>query len=195
MISLQKIKSSSFNEILYKNLSITIFPGSIVNLYGENGSGKTSLLRIIAGLDDGYEGEINTAYDDFLSEVRYLGHEHGLVKNLTIEQNLKFFAKIYQHEILLDSAYSYFDLAKIKNKKITELSAGQIRMVALARLIIMPGKIWLLDEPFNNLDAKNTIKVKQLINAKVNDAGITILTTHKKIDFMDVINVALDDFR
>jgi len=68
-------------------------------------------------------------------------------------------------------------------------------MVALARLIIMPGKIWLLDEPFNNLDAKNTIKVKQLINAKVNDAGITILTTHKKIDFMDVINVALDDFR
>ena len=83
----------------------------------------------------------------------------------------------------------------MQNKNIYSLSAGQKRLVSLAKLMVNPGKIWLLDEPFSNLDEINQQKLQHLISAKVNDGGIVILTSHNIINFMDVLNFSIADYK
>ena len=192
MLTLNNIAIAGGDDILIKNFGATFFAGSLVNLYGSNGIGKTSLIKAIAGIKKPEHGEIDLGEDE--DSISYLPHSNILDLELTALDNLSFWAELCDNEILIDSAIQYLGLESFLDKKTKNLSAGQKQLISLSQLIVMQKKIWLLDEPFSNLDEDNAIKLKQLISSKSYDGGVTILTSHKKLKFMDMININLNDY-
>jgi len=194
MLSIEELTLEIDNKVLCKNLSVSFLGGAIVNIYGENGCGKTSLLKVLAGLKEFDQGRVIYDVPNPLEEIRYLGHKNALKEYFTVVENLEFWAELSGNRMLIPAALSYFKLDDLAERKVCDLSAGQRRLVGLARLLVTPAKIWLLDEPFSNLDDYNLEKVKQLIIGKVNDGGLTVISSHKKVDFLDVVNLPLAEF-
>lgn len=195
MLSLENISILQGDLTLCQNLSVSFLGGAIVNLHGINGSGKTTFLRVLAGLKEFDSGKIIYDVPNPYEEIRYLGHKNALKEYFSVNENIGLWAKLSHNETLINAALSYFNLHDLQNKNIYSLSAGQKRLVSLAKLMVNPGKIWLLDEPFSNLDEINQQKLQHLISAKVNDGGIVILTSHNKINFMDVLNFSIADYK
>ncbi len=193
MLSLSNLTIAIEQHILAKDFAVTILPGAVVNFYGDNGVGKTSLLRTIAGLRAKHDGEIYVA--ETHQELCYVAHQNAVQENMTVAENLEFFAKINDTSLALGAAYKYFSLEELRHKKCRALSAGQQRLVALARLSLSSAKIWLLDEPFSNLDEHNRKKLEQLLTAKTADLGIIIMTAHSKLNFADIVNINLSDWQ
>jgi heme exporter protein A len=206
MLTIDNINYSKNQQKLFSSLGFTIGLGSSLVIKGENGSGKTSLLRIIAGLNNlentGCSGEIlwnneniNNIKQDFYSDVQYLGHKNFLKQDLTIIDNLNFFASLTDSKILIPSAIRYFNLDNITHKKINQLSMGMQKRVLLAKLLCCPATIWLLDEPSSNLDEKGKELLFNLISTRIKEQGIVIIASHD--DLFDKISgtLNLQDFK
>ena len=169
---------------LFTDLSFELRPGEILKISGTNGTGKTSLLKIIAGLNSAESGSIffkNNYINNNKLDIFYLGHLHALSPELSCIENLNFLLELGTENF--NSSYvdalSMVGLNNYENELVANLSAGQKRRVALAALFITPSKLWLLDEPFTSLDSKGIEIVENQIKKHRDSGGLCILTTHQ----------------
>ena len=162
-------------------------PGQCVLLTGKNGAGKTSLIRVIAGLLDAEEGEVswrgNSARKfrhDFHSGLAYLGHEPPLKGDLTGRENLHFSVGIRRPVGTpeIDSALTRTGALAFADRAVRTLSAGQRRRVALAGVLLAGAELWLLDEPTTNLDADGQRLVAELIADQLARDGLVVAAVH-----------------
>ena len=185
-------------NLLFENLSFEINSGEALKVSGPNGSGKTSLLRIIAGLSSFESGSID--YDShklnsekYKLDFLYLGHLAALSPELSCIENLKYSSLLgsSSSEIDLSMALSQVGLEKYENDFVGTLSAGQIKRVALSLLFITQSKVWLLDEPFSALDSKASKIFEKKIEDHCSHGGICILTTHQECNIKNLKEISL----
>jgi heme exporter protein A len=176
---------------LFDGLDLAVGAGEWLHVQGENGAGKTSLLRILAGLSPPAAGDIcwhgeptRTLAEDFRNALLFLGH-HGAVKEeLTPFENLSLAAQLDGSpldEAAALKALARFGLRGREDLAVRFLSAGQKRRVLLARLAVRKATLWILDEPFTALDVKAVEMLSGLIVEHVTNGGIAILTSHQAI--------------
>jgi len=158
---------------------------------GENGSGKSSLLRLLAGIATPSDGsltwcgkEINTSAANYLSSLHYISHLNGLKLGLTIKENLNMLACLMEQPLnnqCLQSELSKLQLIEFLDTPLRFLSAGQKRRVALAKLFLLPRSIWILDEPLTALDIKTQAYFLQRLTTHLQKTGLAIISTHHPI--------------
>jgi heme exporter protein A len=175
--------------------------GQCVLLTGRNGAGKTSLIRVIAGLLDAEEGEVtwrgNPARKfrhDFHSELAYLGHEPPLKGDLTGRENLHFSVGIRRAVTTneIDTAMTRTGALAFADRPVRTLSAGQRRRVALAGVLLAGTALWLLDEPTTNLDADGQQLVADLIEEHLAREGLVVAAVHHALPLPASAVVALE---
>lgn len=167
----------SYNDTpLIDNLSIKINKGETVCLKGESGCGKTTLLRILLGLETAQSGQITVP-----GKLSVVFQEDRLIEHLSIKKNLLLIEGATQK--LVDSLLLSADLFEFRNKKVSLLSGGMKRRVAILRAIIFNGDALLLDEPFNGIDAQNKQKMADIIKEYYTEKGKPVLLiSHVKED-------------
>jgi len=175
-----------YNE-LFKNISFELNSGEILKISGANGSGKTSLLKILAGLNSAESGKLSINNNkvgsyDYQSDIFYLGHLPALSPELHCKENLDYLTQLnnISSNKALDEALINVGLNNFENEYVVNLSAGQKRRVVLSALFIIQAKVWLLDEPFTALDNDGINVIEAQITKHCNDGGICILTTHQQ---------------
>lgn len=176
---------------LFSNVSFALAPGGFLQLTGPNGSGKTSLLRIIAGLMLPESGEIrwqgaktSTLAEEYSRSITYIGHRNGVKEELTSLENLRVASGIAGTEITRDEArdaLARVGLAGRENLPARFLSEGQRRRSALARLITCGTKLWLLDEVLASLDHAAGKLIESVISQHLNQGGMAIVATHQEL--------------
>ncbi|RPH29532.1 cytochrome c biogenesis heme-transporting ATPase CcmA [Buttiauxella warmboldiae] len=184
---------------LFRGLSFTVLPGEMVQIAGKNGAGKTSLLRILAGLAQAEEGEVKWQGEG-LPRIRYqyhqdllwLGHQAGIKTVLTAYENLRFYHP-HSAESLRWQALTEVGLAGFEDIAVNQLSAGQQRRVALARLWLSTQKLWILDEPFTAIDATGVTKLTRKLTQHTENGGMVILTTHQPLAVDNVRQIHLQE--
>ena len=177
---------------LFHALSFSLTSGELLYLQGKNGSGKTSLLRMLCGLLPPAAGEIRwrgqpiqKLGEDFHRELCYLGHHNAIKEELTPLENLTVSARLAEAALDESAALDALEtlgLAGREDLPCRYLSQGQKRRVALARLVGERRALWLLDEPFVALDAAAVELVAGLIGAHLQRGGLAVLTTHQTVD-------------
>ncbi len=189
------------DRILFEGLDFTLKNNQVLLLEGKNGSGKTSLLRIICGFREQDAGDIiwcNTPIkdSDFFAEMAYVGHLDGVKKELTVVENLKMSLALsvagnYSIEQALDKVH----LAGYDDSIVQSLSAGQKRRLSLARLLITRNSLWVLDEPFTSIDKEGIKLIESLMHQHICAGGMIILTSHHDLDLHETevqkINLSL----
>lgn len=184
MLVCENLRCVRGDRVVFEHLGFCLQAGSLLLLKGANGSGKTSLIKMLAGLIAADSGNIfwdeKSTKDniDFKRELMLIGHKSGVKIDATVYENLEFWAKLYGTEMLIPAAMSFYDLTKFSDVPASQLSAGWQRRIALARLIVSPCKLWLLDEPTNFLDEEAVILTANLIESRVKQGGIVIVASH-----------------
>ena len=185
MLSLHQLTFNIEQRKFFNNLSITFLPSSITCVQGANGCGKSSLLRMIAGIMRPSNGNIyykNLNINNIAKPYcTYIGHSLGLKAEMTVFDNLKFWSEIYNSTETLEAAIHYFKLYEILDEKCYTLSSGMQKVVATAKLIACQTDLWLLDEVETNLSKENRELLNNLIVMKANNGGIVLLSSHSKI--------------
>jgi heme exporter protein A len=174
---------------LFSGVDFSVSPGSWAHIRGANGSGKTSLLRLLAGLSQPDEGEVRwngekVGSEDFRRELLYLGHRAAVKEDLTALENLEFSAAMDGVDLgreQAEDALRRFGLAGREDLPVRFLSAGQKRRVLLAQTVARPASLWILDEPFTALDVKAVDFLSNLIAQHVQSGGMAVLTSHQAI--------------
>ena len=177
---------------LFRDLSFALSSGTLLQLTGANGSGKTSLLRIVCGLlspasgDVRWQGKpIKSLGEDYARDVTYIGHRHGIKEELTPLENLRISSALGGRALGATEARAALDrlgLLSRQNLPARFLSEGQRRRVALARLLTCETSLWLLDEVLASLDRSAQTLVETLISEHLDRGGIAIVSTHQKLD-------------
>jgi heme exporter protein A len=191
MLSVQGLTCVRGERRLFAGLDFAVGPGEWLHVQGENGAGKTSLLRILAGLAHPVEGEIrwngepiDRLAEDYRRELLFLGH-HGAVKEeLTALENLQLSAALDGGGLADREAIAALHRFGLKGREelpVRFLSAGQKRRVLLARLVTRKAKLWILDEPFTALDVKAVDMLSKLIGEHAGAGGMVVLTSHQPL--------------
>lgn len=172
------------DRLLFSELSFSLNKGEILLLEGSNGSGKTSLLRILCGFREADAGEIfwcgeAIADSRYFADMAYVGHADGSKKELTVLENLKFAQALKQvGRYSIEQALEKVQLGGYDDNLLQTLSAGQKRRLSLARLLITDNPLWILDEPFTSLDRQGMVLIESLMAEHVAQGGMVILTSH-----------------
>ena len=181
---------------LFADLSFQVSSGECLHVRGENGVGKTSLLRLLTGLSKPESGDvlwnqqsISSESQTYHRDLLFLGHRDALKEDLTALENLKMCAAI-DDVVLSDenamAALRRFGLRGREHLPVHCLSAGQKRRVLMARLVTRQARLWILDEPFNALDIHAVAELETLITAHLMLDGIVILTSHQPTNLLNL---------
>jgi heme exporter protein A len=170
---------------LFTDLTFALAPRQVAVITGANGSGKTSLLRVLAGLavarggNVGWRGQpVHNLIPPQRAELLYLGHLDGLKRELTVLENLNLFRRLWGIAKPAEAVLEHLRLDGLAGRAVRTLSAGQRRRAALARLGLSQADLWLLDEPFTNLDTEGRELVEGWLRRHLRDGGLAVVATH-----------------
>lgn len=192
MLAASQIECVRGNRRLFRDLSFRLEAHQALRVRGENGSGKTSLLRIVAGLSppeagrvSWNDGNIHTLGEDYLRDLLFLGHSNGLKDDLSPVENLRYalaLAGVVASEPELRETLAEQGLDAIADLPVKLQSQGQKRRVALTRLSFSAEKpLWILDEPFTALDAASVERLARTITKQLHRGGMVMFTTHQEV--------------
>lgn len=171
-----------------EGVSFDVWPGQALVLRGPNGIGKTTLLRTIAGLQPPVSGTVSAEEGSLV----YASHADGVKTQLTVLENLVFWAKIYARPHRVGQALEQFNLTKLAARRAANLSAGQKRRLGLARLAVTGCNGFLLDEPTVSLDVDATGLFAEFVTEHLNAGGFAIMATHIDLGFSaDTLDLSL----
>ncbi len=182
-LSAANLAATRGGRSVFAGLSFSLTDGEMLAVTGPNGAGKSTLLRLVAGLLTPSAGTIalDPAPDDGLaSQVHYLGHLDALKPVLSVRENLAFWRRVWRGGDI-GAALDEIGLGHLDHLPAGALSAGQRRRVAIARLLIAPRPIWLLDEPTAALDAAAEATLGRLIARHRSGGGMVIAATHRDL--------------
>jgi heme exporter protein A len=192
MLSAHRLAFSRNDEPVFGPLDFSLRGGETLLVEGDNGSGKTSLLRVLAGMLPASAGEIffegvPASRQNRNGHALLLGHRSGMNAALSARENLEFLAGLYgvRDDTTAAAAMEQAGIAGWIDEPLRTLSAGQQKRVVLARLLLLPGDLWLLDEPYANLDRHGIELVNRLIAAHCAHGGATLVTSHGALRFAD----------
>ncbi len=180
MLSAKNISCVRNSRALFNNIHFSVAPGEVLQVVGNNGAGKSSLLRIAAGLLQPESGHIFwndqlIAQSDYYHYLFYLGHQLAIKSELTVKENLAF------PDEKIKTILQQWSLENYLNTLCGLLSQGQKQRVALARLQLSDKKIWILDEPFSNLDAEGVTQLERVIQEHLKNDGMVLIASHKSV--------------
>ncbi|VAW01404.1 hypothetical protein MNBD_ALPHA06-1855 [hydrothermal vent metagenome] len=173
------------SQLIFRDVSLLATPGSILMIRGSNGSGKTSLLRLIAGFSHPQNGTIEHCFDDkiwlngpAIGQIGWLGHKNGIKGELSILENLALWKAAGTSADELQQILQKLGLKNLQSQPAHTLSAGQQRRLALARLLVGQHPIWMMDEPSANLDKDGSRLIEQLLVEHTANNGTAIIASH-----------------
>ncbi len=178
-------------RMVFEGLGFDLAPGGALVLTGPNGSGKTSFLRLVAGLLRPAAGSlawrgrpVSDDPDALRAELHYVGHLDAVKPLLTVSENLAFWARLRGGGAVTE-ALAGFGLTALADVPARFLSSGQRRRVALARLLAAPAALWLLDEPTVGLDSESIEALTTAMAAQRDGGGMVIAATHATLALRD----------
>ncbi|HEY3730167.1 MAG TPA: cytochrome c biogenesis heme-transporting ATPase CcmA [Steroidobacteraceae bacterium] len=174
-----------------RGVCLAVSGGECLQVTGANGAGKTTLLRALCGLTPLEDGQVRWRGGDvaldrlaFHDELSYLGHDNALKADLTAAENLRYTAALCRRvgAVEIAAALERTGVAEAADQLLRQLSAGQRRRVALARVLLKRGALWVLDEPGSNLDAHGQALLRELVAQHLQDGGTAVIATHQGLD-------------
>lgn len=190
VLSAHELKCVKGSTELFSNIHFEISSGEALVVEGSNGSGKTSLLRILCGYNFPAEGQITwngatiEGHDSYQQQISYIGHASGVKLDLTVLENLVFAQRLvgtHRSESEIKDIIREVGLFKQRNILARKLSAGQKRRVALARLQLEERQLWILDEPLTALDKDFVTEFESVLKNHLDNNGMLIVTTHRDL--------------
>ncbi|MGO2341372.1 cytochrome c biogenesis heme-transporting ATPase CcmA [Vibrio litoralis] len=190
MLEVRDLTAIRDDRELFESVSFSVSAGDLVQVEGRNGSGKTTMLRIITGLGDSEAGKIlwkgvetHKDRDAFHQDLLFIGHQTGVKKELTAFENLSFYQKLNGSTGVTEDdiwmALAKVGLAGKEDIPAGKLSAGQQRRVALARLWLSRHPLWILDEPLTAIDKQGIKVIEALFMEHTQNGGMVLFTTHQ----------------
>ena len=199
LVQAQDLSFERSGRIIFSSVNLYLEEKQIILIKGKNGSGKTSLLRCLAGFTPITSGKIlwydNEVLPAFYSEeplVAWLGHLDAIKGSLTVQDNLLFFAKIWSVKLnTLNQCIKKLSFEKFMNFPASWLSAGEKRRLSLLRLSFCPAKVWILDEPSTFLDSDNREILIDIMNAHLKNKGAIVCATHDNLKISNALELTL----
>ena len=166
---------------VFADLSFAVSAGEMLVLKGRNGAGKTSLLRLVAGLGEPASGQLllEGGHNELsiAQQCHFIAHQNAIKPSLSVRENLEFWAGFLSGKDI-DQALAAFNLDALSSYAAALLSAGQSRRLNLARLLVAPRALWLLDEPTVGLDTASADALRTHMQAHLDSGGMIVATTH-----------------
>ncbi|MBU1307979.1 MAG: cytochrome c biogenesis heme-transporting ATPase CcmA [Gammaproteobacteria bacterium] len=190
VLSARQLSCIRQDRVLFEQLDLSVAAGQLLQIAGKNGAGKSSLLRILAGLAQPEQGQLyfgttplRQVMPEFAANLCYIGHQSGVHEQLTARENIRFWhAATAEPQAIDDYALlGQLGLAGLEDIPCRMLSAGQQRRVSLARLWFTRRQLWILDEPFTALDQAAITMLQQHFLLHLQQGGAIVLTTHQKL--------------
>lgn len=177
------------DRCLFEDVGFALDAGQLLLLEGPNGSGKTSLLKAIVGMLELEAGAVYWDGDPVLEQrqlfhgsLAWMAHRVGFKADLTLVENLRFEAVLRpQVAVDIDDILERVDVARLKRLSMRSLSAGQQRRVALARMLLADVPLWLMDEPYTNLDREGSTLVAGVVNEHLAGGGLCVMAAHQDV--------------
>ncbi len=193
-------------NLLFEGLDLALTAGKVTWLRGTNGSGKTSLMRILAGLSEPAAGEVlwrgtplRQAGADARDGLLYIGHANALKDDLTLAESVAYLAQLAGLGEARERARGALDVLGLQSRQhaaVRTLSQGQRRRGALARLALDDApRVWILDEPYDALDVPSTRTLSGLIAAQAARGGAVLLTSHQSVPLQGLLEFDLETLR
>jgi len=183
---------------VFQGLNFSLGAGEALVITGRNGAGKSSLLRVIAGLVRIAAGRLTLDCGEpdapIAEQAHYLGHQDSLKPSLTVGENLQFWTEFFgvgRHAV--EAALNTVDLSPLAGLPAAYLSAGQRRRLSIARLVGVPRPIWLLDEPTSALDAPSQKRLAELMRDHLAGGGMIVAAAHGPIGLERARELKLGD--
>lgn len=203
MFEAKNISYERGDRNLFSKLSFLVSAGQALHIMGDNGAGKSSLLKLLSGIAKVDEGNIfwqNTniaeSTENFYSNLLFIGHKSGINHHLSAEQNLSWYATLSGQKKIskndADEIFKKIGLYGFEDIPSAKLSAGQQRRIALCRLLIEKKKLWLLDEPLVSLDKQGVSLFESLLEKHLTQQGIAVFTSHQNINITNHNILSLD---
>ena len=190
-LSVEKVHVWRGDRHVLRGVSLEVHPGELMHVSGPNGTGKTTLLRVVSGLLRPEKGSIAwqgrsiaATAAEYQSALAYASHEPALKSDLTALENLRFTVGLKRRVTAaeLRSSLERTGVANCADLPARVLSAGQRRRVAMARVLAFQADLWLLDEPYTNLDASGSSLLSALLAEHVGQGGVALVVAHHDLN-------------
>ena len=182
-LTIKNLACKRGSNIVFDKISFEIKSGQTFLFKGSNGSGKTSLIRTIAGFIKPHEGEIFFDNRKDNENFQFIGEKNALKDNLSVKNNIILWSLLFNASINIDDFLKIFKLNSFINQDVATLSDGQKKRLSLSRLFLTNKSVWLLDEPYVFLDEQNITDLNNKILEFNQEGGIVIITSNIEIDF------------